>query len=224
LPEADAYSVVIPAYNAERFIGPAIESMLAQATPPETIIVVDDGSTDGTAKAARAAGGIVQVVRQANAGQGAATTAGIRLVTTPLVAFDDADDLWLPGKMALQLARLAAGDVEMLFGHVHHMRDGQPVDTGARHPVWGRTTLVARTDSVRRVGEVRDMPALHGDMIEWIDRARHLGIRMAMMDDVVAIRRVHPASLTYRRGGEHGYLTAVKAALDRRRNRAGAGP
>ena len=75
MPEADAYSVVIPAYNAERFIGPAIESMLAQATPPETIIVVDDGSTDGTAEAARAAGGIVRVVRQANAGQGAATTA-----------------------------------------------------------------------------------------------------------------------------------------------------
>jgi glycosyltransferase involved in cell wall biosynthesis len=224
LPKAEAYSVVIPAYNAERFIGPAIESMLAQAILPETIIVVDDGSTDGTAEAARAAGDIVQVVRQANAGQGAATTAGIRQVTTPLIAFNDADDLWLPGKMALQLARLAADDLEMVFGHVHMMRDGQPADMTARQPVWNRTTLLARTASVHRIGEVRDMPALHGDMIEWVDRARFLGIRMAMMDEALAIRRVHPGSLTDRRGGEHGYLTAVKAALDRRRGRAGTGP
>jgi glycosyltransferase involved in cell wall biosynthesis len=224
LPKAEAYSVVIPAYNAERFIGPAIESMLAQAILPETIIVVDDGSTDGTAEAARAAGDIVQVVRQANAGQGAATTAGIRLVTTPLIAFNDADDLWLPGKMALQIARLTADDLEMVFGHVHMMRDGQPADTTTRQPVWNRTTLLARTASVHRIGEVRDMPALHGDMIEWVDRARFLGIRMVMMEEALAIRRVHPGSLTYRRGGEHGYLTAVKAALDRRRGRAGTGP
>jgi hypothetical protein len=145
-------------------------------------------------------------------------------VTTPLIAFNDADDLWLPGKMALQIARLAADDLEMVFGHVHLMRDGQPADTTTRQPVWNRTTLLARTASVHRIGEVRDMPALHGDMIEWVDRARFLGIRMAMMEEALAIRRVHPGSLTYRRGGEHGYLTAVKAALDRRRGRAGTGP
>jgi glycosyltransferase involved in cell wall biosynthesis len=218
----DAYSVVIPAWNAARFIGPAIASILAQPAPPETIIVVDDGSTDDTAEAAAACGAGVKVVRQENAGPGAATNAGARLVTTPLIAFNDADDLWLPEKMALQTARLARDDLELVFGHVHLTRDGPAVETGARRPMWTRTTMLMRTASFRRTGALRDMPGLHGDMIEWVDRARYLGVRMAMMDEVVAIRRVHPASLTYRRGGEHGYLTAVKAALDRRRAAARA--
>jgi hypothetical protein len=80
--------------------------------------------------------------------------------------------------------------------------------------------MFARTGSFRRVGDVHDMPAYHGDMVDWVARARDLGIRIEMMDLVVALRRIHEGSLTYRRGGEHGYLTAAKVALDRRRARA----
>lgn len=214
---SDAYEVVIPAFNVERFVGDAIRSILAQSLPPVRVIVVDDGSTDGTGDVARACGDSVEVVRQKNQGQGAATTNGVGRVTTPLVAFLDADDLWLPGKIEKQLSHMKAQQLEAVYGHVCLMRDGEAPDFSRTQQNWNRTTLLMRTEAFRRVGSVDDMPALHGDMIDWVARARDLGIRMEMMSDVLSIRRIREGSLTYRRGGEHGYLTAVKAALDRRR-------
>jgi glycosyltransferase involved in cell wall biosynthesis len=72
-----AYSVVIPARNAERTIAEAIDSVLSQSVPPATTIVVDDGSTDRTAEVARRYGPPVTVVQQAHSGPGAATTRGL---------------------------------------------------------------------------------------------------------------------------------------------------
>ncbi len=218
---SDAYEVVIPAFNVERFVGDAIRSILAQSLPPVRVIVVDDGSTDGTGDVARACGDRVEVVRQENRGQGAATTNGVGRVTTPLVAFLDSDDLWLPGKIEKQLSHMKAQQLEAVYGHVCLMRDGESPDFSRTQPNWNRTTLLMRTEAFRRVGAVDDMPALHGDMIDWVARARDLAIRMEMMPDVLSIRRIREGSLTYRRGGEHGYLTAVKAALDRRRAQVG---
>jgi glycosyltransferase involved in cell wall biosynthesis len=81
-----SYSVVIPAYNAERTIGEAIESALNQTVGPEVVIVVDDGSTDATTHCARALGEQVTVITQPNSGCGAATTRGLDTVATPFVA------------------------------------------------------------------------------------------------------------------------------------------
>lgn len=216
------YSVVIPAFDAARFIQAAIASLLGQSLPPAAIIVVDDGSTDDTGTLAARSDPRVRVMRQENRGQGAATTAGVALVETPLLAFLDADDLWMPTKAARQIARLEAEpQLDCLFGHLYRMRDGEAVDTEHRQAHWGRTTMMIRTEAFRRVGPVVDMPNLHGDMIDWIDRARQIGVRMELMDDVLAVRRVHKDSLTYRRGGERGYLAAVKAGLDRRRAAGG---
>ncbi|MFF7636114.1 glycosyltransferase family 2 protein [Kitasatospora sp. NPDC008050] len=96
-------SVVIAAYNAERTLGPALTSVLAQLPPPAQVVVVDDGSTDGTAAVAGAFPG-VELIGQQNQGPSAARNTGIRAATQPWVAFLDADDLWLPGKLARQLA------------------------------------------------------------------------------------------------------------------------
>ena len=213
------YSVVIPAYNAERFIAAAIDSVLAQSVAPATVIVVDDGSTDRTRDILRSFGKRIRVLHQANSGQGAATSAGVACVETSLVAFLDADDLWLPGKMEAQCRRLEeASTIEVLFAHAQLMYEEQETGKVLDQPVWGRTTMLARSASFRRVGAVHDMRALRGDMIDWIDRARGLGLGIEMMGAVLAVRRVHKDSLTYRRGdGDRGYLAAVKLALDRRR-------
>ena len=96
-------SVVIAAYNAELTLGPALASALAQLPPPAQVIVVDDGSTDGTAAVAASFPG-VEVIEQRNQGPSAARNCGIRAASQPWVAFLDADDLWLPGKLARQLA------------------------------------------------------------------------------------------------------------------------
>jgi glycosyltransferase involved in cell wall biosynthesis len=89
-------SVVIPAYNVRRYLPRAIQSVLNQTLPPLEVVVVDDGSSDGTGEVARRFGGIVRCVRQENAGAGAARNHGVREARGEFVAFLDADDEWCP--------------------------------------------------------------------------------------------------------------------------------
>jgi len=102
-------SAIITTYNAAHFVGEAIESVLAQTRLPDEIVVIDDGSTDDTARVvARYASHGVRYVYKRNGGPGSARNRGIRETSGDLVAFLDADDLWLPPKTELQLAYVAA--------------------------------------------------------------------------------------------------------------------
>ncbi len=90
-------SVIIPAYNAEKFIGEAIESALNQTRPAKEIVVVDDASTDRTVEIARSFGDRVTVlVNAVNSGPGHSRNAGVAASTGDYLAFLDADDKWLP--------------------------------------------------------------------------------------------------------------------------------
>ncbi|HSK10116.1 MAG TPA: glycosyltransferase [Vicinamibacterales bacterium] len=97
-------SVVVPAFNAAGSIGEAVASVLAQTYDDYEIVVVDDGSTDGTADLVRRAAPESRIVRQPNGGPGRARNAGIRASTANLIAFLDADDTWLPHKLEAQVA------------------------------------------------------------------------------------------------------------------------
>lgn len=99
-------TVVIPAHNAEDFLAQTLESVAQQSAVPAQVIVVDDGSTDNTAGIAGTFG--VDVIRQPPAGVSAARNAGIRAAAHPWIAFLDADDLWLPQKLARQWDALRA--------------------------------------------------------------------------------------------------------------------
>jgi glycosyl transferase family 2 len=101
------YSVVIPTYNRAALLSEALDSVFAQDIPSLEAVVVDDGSTDGTAGVAAAYGGRVRYLRQANRGPAAARNAGVALAAGELIAFLDSDDLWLPGKLAAELEILA---------------------------------------------------------------------------------------------------------------------
>jgi len=100
-------SVVIPAYNVEKYIARAIDSVLAQTRRADEIIVVDDGSTDGTAGVVGQYGSQVKyIIHQANMGLSAARNTGIIAATSQWIAFLDGDDRWLPEKLQQQLALL----------------------------------------------------------------------------------------------------------------------
>ena len=96
-------SVVIPAYNAARFLAETVQSVRQQTTPVHEIIIVDDGSSDDTAQVAQSLGGDIVYIRQANAGVSAARNRGIAEARGEIIAFLDADDLWLPEKVSKQL-------------------------------------------------------------------------------------------------------------------------
>jgi len=103
-------SVVITAYNQERYLGRAIESVFAQDYPTDAfeVIVVDDGSTDGTAAVAASYGDRIRYVHQPNGGHLAAYDRGIGETTGEYIALLDGDDEWLPHKVSAQVALLEA--------------------------------------------------------------------------------------------------------------------
>lgn len=221
-----SYTGVIPAYNGVATIGQAIRSILAQTVPPEAIIVVDDGSTDETASTAAGIAGPITVIRQANQGPGAATTAGLKAVNTPYFATLDADDIWLPNKVECQFAALR-DDPELVavFSLARMFGDGNEPDPdgdGAVRRLWTRTTMLFRTEAALEVGDLVDLPGRLGELIDWLARSREMGHRHAMVDKILAMRRVRQGSLSSGLDAQRsrGYLVAVNNALERRRKRA----
>src|SRR3546814_65596 len=90
------FSVVIPTYNRKKFIGTTLKSILAQQCTDYEIIVVDDGSTDGTRESLASYGSSVRILEQPNYGPGAARNLGLGEARGDYVAFLDSDDIWFP--------------------------------------------------------------------------------------------------------------------------------
>lgn len=161
-------SVVIPAYNADRFLADALQSVRVQHYEPVETIVVDDGSTDGTRDVA-ASFRDVRVVRQSNGGVSSARNHGIDLARGEFIAFLDADDVWLPGKLASQAARITQRPslayvytgyrvVDMHLGGAGDVIFAPPA-TALRNTlllkppgIWVSSTCLFRTDLLRELG------------------------------------------------------------------------
>jgi glycosyltransferase involved in cell wall biosynthesis len=218
------YAVVIPAWNAQDTIGEALDSVLNQDPRPADIVVVDDGSTDDTAQVVRRYGERVRLVQQANQGCGGATNTGLACVASPLVAFLDADDVWLPGKAAMQLMQLEQfPELAGVFCRAGVFKGSLDAPVMLRTAdVWGRTTLMMRTDAARMIGPMIDPPGGRGDMVDWLTRAREQGFSFEMMPREMALRRIRPGSLSYGHDAQRdrGYIDVIRRALERRRTQA----
>ncbi|WP_432286852.1 glycosyltransferase family A protein [Aminobacter sp. BA135] len=216
-----SYSVVIPAWNAARTIAETLRSVAAQTVPPAEIIVVDDGSTDETEAVTRQSGVPVRYVRQDNSGPGSATTHGFALARAPFIATVDADDLWLGDKIERQFRRLEeAPQLAAVFTQWRTFRHGETDDgTGKVAPGWSRTTMLVRREVALAVGPVIDPSGNRGDMVDWLGRAREDGHQLAMIDEVLALRRILPGSMSYGRDPERdrGYLEVARMAMLRRK-------
>lgn len=222
-PVLQATSVVIPVYNGEKYLAEAIASVAQQSLPATEIIVVDDGSTDGTSEIARRHGGVVYR-RQGNAGAAAAINHGVRIARGVLVAFLSADDVWQPEKLARQHAALSDVPRRLVFGHMQHFIS--PELNGAvacflqcpagPMPAFSAGTLLTRLDTFRAVGPLNESFAV-GEFLDWYARACDAQHDIVMLDDVVSLRRVHMTNHSTRALRETTYLPVLKAAIARRR-------
>jgi len=103
-------SVIIPTYNRAKLLQEAVDSALAQTSPVHEIVIVDDGSTDDTAKVVSSMLPPVRYIYQRNSGLSAARNRGANAATGEYLAFLDSDDLWEPGKLQIQLAVLQSSN------------------------------------------------------------------------------------------------------------------
>jgi glycosyltransferase involved in cell wall biosynthesis len=221
-------SVLIPCYDAARYLAEAVESALAQEVPLHEIVVVDDGSTDGTERLVVTFGGPVRYHRQTHAGIAAARNRALALSTGDLLAFLDADDVWPAGSLGARLAALEAdATLEYVYGEVEQFVSPELPDEWARRHAAAISTpssaRLAGTMLVRRrvfdtVGGFRETLRI-GETVDWVARADSLGNPKRSHPRQVLRRRLHATNtgLT-RQDSRSDYLAVARAALARRRS------
>ena len=235
-------SVIVPVFNGERFLAEALASVVSQSYRPIEVVVVDDGSVDGTPDVARLAAGI-RYIRQDNAGPAAARNAGIATSTGELVAFLDADDVLPPTKLQIQVdylrthpgAACVLGRQELLLEPgvpPPEWTRGQPMLLRPAPDAPPRDSIPPMSMVVRRpvfdtVGLFDDRRFRVGEDVDWLCRAREAGLTVAILDDVVLHRRIHCDNLSgdedARRRGTFGVLKARINRTRARRQRHDAG-
>jgi glycosyltransferase involved in cell wall biosynthesis len=222
---APLVSVVVPAFNATRFIRDALASIVRQAYEPLEILVVDDGSSDGTAQMARSFGARPTVIEQPNRGPAAARNRGIASARGGLIAFLDTDDVWPDGKLALQVERLTKDpSLDVVLGQIRYEAlDDRTLD-GIRFDepegVLTNVNLGAglfRRNVFDRIGSFDESLRFSEDQ-DWFLRAREAGVRIAVMAEVTLLYRLHAGNMTRGKSPRELALAQVlKRSLDRRR-------
>jgi glycosyltransferase involved in cell wall biosynthesis len=228
---ASIISCIVPVFNGEKFLAEALESILGQHHRPLEIIVVDDGSTDGSEAVAKQYDDRIRYLRQDNMGPAAARNLGLQAARGDFIAFLDCDDRWHPEKLERQIARFRARhELECCVGHVQNFWIPELHDEENRFrdhrisqalPGYVAGTLLARRGVFDKVGLFN--PRLqHGDATDWFLRAREKKTVTELLPDVFLYRRLHQSNRirTLGASSRKQFLEIVKTSLDRRRERS----
>jgi len=209
-------TVIMPAYRAAATIGRALTSIARQSALPVRVIVVDDGSDDGTAAEVerhRETLGAIELtlLRQANRGPGAARNLALANAKTELVAFLDSDDEWTPEKLARVLPAMADpaavlvfhdmivvdGDRERRTNGVRHFRRGPDVYAALfERGFIATSTVVARTGVLRDIGGFEASLPAGQDYELWLRIARDHGTGIFVVAEPLTRYHVVPGSIT----------------------------
>ena len=162
-------SVVIPAYNRAHSIGKSVESVLQQTYRPLELIVVDDGSTDGTVAALSEFGDRIVVIRQPNGGPSSARNTGVANAKGGIISFLDSDDTWEPAKLERQVSLMNRGGEEVICC------------------VCNSRNFVNNTELENSF----EIAGVDGEITEgfWLNPAELIATRFILFNQVVAIRR-----------------------------------
>ncbi len=207
-------SIIVPAYNAEKFLRQAVGSALRQTYSNIEVIVVDDGSIDSTKAIAEelARGGRrVRVFSQKNAGQSAARNTGIREARGAYVAFLDADDLFLPEKIERQVRELEEHpDFGLSYCKIYHFFDEHPSELyyfSMPHPSGNifedllranfiaPLTVVVRKSALDEFGAFESTFRRVDEQYLWL-KLSYRGVKFRYLDEPLGLYRVHEKSLS----------------------------
>ena len=224
-------SVIMPVYNGERFLAEALRSVLAQDYQPLEIVVVDDGSTDGTRAIAAQFGAMVRYVYQTRGGPAAARNTGLQLAQGEVVAFLDVDDAWPAGKLRRQVGYLVAHpEVDIVQGLIVQQQwdPGAPgpdlvfEDVSEPYQFVNLGSAVYRRVLFETVGLFDEALAENEDT-DWTMRAWEQGVPKIVQDQVALFYRRHDQNLTNTTLAPQLKMTRLfKRHLDRLR-RSGTG-
>jgi glycosyltransferase involved in cell wall biosynthesis len=196
-------SVIIPAYNAARFLPRCLKSVFEQILKPEEVIVVDDGSTDNSAKVAAELG--ARVIRRENGGLSAARNTGIQKASCEWIALLDADDTWAPEKLERQVACIQPDTVLVYTGVRFFDESGSRSEQPAIDPVTASkmlryrnpitpSTVLARREMLMLGGGFREDIRACEDWEMWV-RLQKMGEFEAVADPLTNYY-VYPSSLS----------------------------
>ncbi|WP_170947155.1 glycosyltransferase family 2 protein [Bordetella genomosp. 2] len=205
-----AVSIVMPAYNAGRFIGAAIDSVLAQTCQDWELIVVDDASTDGTAGLVRAyqqRDARIRHERQPrNQGVAAARNRALEMARGRYVAFLDSDDTWEPAKLARQLAFMEQSGAAISYAAYLRVDDDGRELSRVRVPAVVRyadmltSNHIGNLTGIFRRAELADLrfePVRHEDYLFWLHAIERVGeARATPSDEPLARYRASAGSLS----------------------------
>ena len=233
-------SVVMPVRNGARWVDEAVSSVLAQTLSDFELLVIDDGSTDGTPALLRAAAASderVNIVRQEPLGLIAALNAGLQRARAPLVARLDADDRAMPTRLERQTGYLQEHPEIGLLGSWAQRIDPRGRATKVLRPEtrpdvlaailpagnpFVHTSVMFRTDLARRVGGYRDAFEAAEDYDLWLRMAE--AARVAILPEILVAYRVHGASVSSRHTLQQSFSTRLAKRAAKLRRESGQDP
>jgi len=225
--ESPLISVIIPTYNAAKYLPDALESILQQNHQNFEIIVIDDGSTDTTKDVLESYRNLIIYRYQENAGPASARNHGLQIAQGEIIAFLDADDLWPEDKIERQLFHLKEfPDVEIVIGRTRfeYLPDAKEIADGAELATepqvsQGLPVALMRRTAFDKIGYL-DTDLIYYEDWDWFLRAREAEIKMLVYDETVYIYRRHAGNMTHdiRRMNSYTIIMLQKSLKRRREN------
>ena len=216
-------TVLVAAYNGERFLQETLESVFAQDFESFEVVFVDDGSEDRTGEIAQSFP--VRYVRQANQGLPAARNAGLALARGDLVAFLDDDDLLPPTKLSAQVRYLDEHpETGCVLGRQEWIFDGVEAPTLSRDPIFGELGGIQLVTAMIRRRVLEDLGGFdpsyrYAEDRDLFIRMREHGVEIAVLPDVVLRKRLHGSNMTMDPPSTHPMLRSLREKLERERRR-----
>ncbi len=221
-------SCIVPVFNGERYLKEALDKIFEQTYRPLEVIIVDDGSTDGTKAVSESFGDRVRYLWQNNAGPWVARNSGISTAKGEVLAFLDADDLWHEEKLSRQMARLQARpELGVSVCMIQNFWESELLkeeltfkDNRRSKPIPGYVCpgMLVRRQQFEHIGLFNEN-LQHAAATEWFLRAKRKGTIVELISDTLVFRRLHQRnrSRIHASNSQHEYLAILQTHIKKGR-------